>query len=649
MKKVVIGLIVLFFLSVVSCSPQYYPVVVPTTVTVTATLIPTKTTPAVTPSPQESPQSQLISTPTTSHLTSISPSDITSMSSANDRREVEVLGQTYLTGSPSKLLVDGRSGINLAGNIATLQKGFYRVKGVYYASTNTLDVTEAVKEEIDNATIEAGNALNTNLIAIAVYGLVATPPKEVANTLAPYLSLPNFPKDAVIYPYVIYGKDGFYLALSDTLIDLPAKCTFIYQGKDFSFTFSAGEVKGTLIKTPLDQINFGTDWAPGEFGGVIIADTIAPLDAEETNVNAINTNPDNFIFKRVSIKGSYLVTTATVDYSDIKAPMGQGVVADQFSDFFKDDTKARLETIDPGTRAWQLRRGEVVGTVIYPTDQILKYLDYSKPLSPSEVKQRLKPALIVDSLVDEVEQVTDISELNPVLGKPSQYWGKVVEFDGYALGINYPLKEAAKAILNADVPISVNLLAVGIADKPAIGSQLVIIGFNNDLIGEQGEGIKGRYKFRVAVTQVPEQLLNGVLGTDTAFFMLSKEELPMTWPTTTPPTQTITPPLQTTTTLPVLTHSWTVQASGKFLELKVTVNNIGSAPASGVYIYAGFDAGNNMCWNVETSPQFQLLANTSRIVTLYLDPPYKKHTRLVIQTVYGGYAVYTSYSEWYDT
>ena len=148
-----------------------------------------------------------------------------------------------------------------------------------------------------------------------------------------------------------------------------------------------------------------------------------------------------------------------------------------------------------------------------------------KPLSQSEIKGRLKPALIVDTLIDEVEEVANISELNPVLGNPTQYWDKVVEFDGYALGINYPLKQVAKAILNMDIPVNINLLAVGIADKPTAGSQLAIIGLNNDLISEQGEIITGRYKFRVAVTHVPEQLVSGVPYADTAFFLLSKEEL----------------------------------------------------------------------------------------------------------------------------
>jgi uncharacterized repeat protein (TIGR02543 family) len=93
-----------------------------------------------------------------------------------------------------------------------------------------------------------------------------------------------------------------------------------------------------------------------------------------------------------------------------------------------------------------------------------------------------------------------------------------------------PLKEIAKAMSNTDVPVNVNLLAVGIADKSAISSQLAIVGLNNDLTGKQGEVIKGRYKFRVAVTHVPEQLVSGVPYADTAFFLLSKEELPAETP-----------------------------------------------------------------------------------------------------------------------
>ena len=373
--------------------------------------------------------------------------------------------------------------------------------------------------------------LGIDLVPVSVQGLIATTPKEVASMLASYISIPHFPENIPIYPYVVYARDGFYLVLSDTLVSLPAEFKFLYEGKDYSFTFSAGAVSGTLVKTPLEGINFGPKWEPDEFGGVIIANSITSFTPLNTTVEQINAEPDKYAFQRVSVTASYLVTTATLDYSDIKAPMGQGVLAETFTDFFGQDSKKRLETIDPERRVWQLRECQVTGTVIYPTEEILKYLDYSAPLSKSEVIERLKPVLIVDTLVDDEIEVANISELNPIVGNPSRYWGKVVQFEGYALGINYPLKTLVKTVTGRDIPLNVNLLAVGIADKPAVGSQIAIIGLNNDLIGEQGEIIKGRYKFKVAVSRMPEGLVSGVPFTDTALFLLTKEELPIEIPT----------------------------------------------------------------------------------------------------------------------
>lgn len=100
--------------------------------------------------------------------------------------------------------------------------------------------------------------------------------------------------------------------------------------------------------------------------------------------------------------------------------------------------------------------------------------------------------------------------------------------------------------------------------------------------------------------------------------------------------------------VPILTHSWTVEANGDFVKLEVTVENLGSAEAQGVYVFAGFDAGNDQCWNRQTSPVFQLGVNESIIATLSLLPPYGKHTRIWVQVIYGGYAVDNSYSKWLD-
>ena len=341
---------------------------------------------------------------------------------------MELSGQTYLTGSPPRLLIDGKAGINLTGNTSVIQKGFYRLTGVYDADTNTLDVTESVEEEVRYLAIEAGRQLGIDLVPVAVEGLIATPPKEIANLLTSYLPVPNPPKDLPIYPYVVYSEDGFYLALSDTPVHLPAEVTLLYQGMDYGFTFSAGEVRGTLLKIPHDEIAFGSEWQPGEFGGVIIADSIQAAEPVSATVREISDDPASFAFKRVRIPATYLVTTATVDYSDVKVPFGVGILADSPAELLFDEEGPRLEALDPERKVWQLRNAEIIGTVLYPTEEILAYLDYSDPLTGQQVRERVKPALIVDTLVDDVVAVADISELNPLVGNPRKYWGKVVEF-----------------------------------------------------------------------------------------------------------------------------------------------------------------------------------------------------------------------------
>lgn len=481
-------------------------------------------------------------------------SAITKNPSRYNGQTVSITGQTFLTGSPPKVLLDGDSGINITGNVSSLEKGYYTLTGLYNSGDNTLNVTSSVEQDVKYTAIETAKSAGVNLNPVSVDGLVATPPKELADQLTSYLSIPYLPKDTPIYPYVVYTENGFYIALSDQNVLLLAHFSLQYSGKDYSFTACAGEVQGTLVTTPIDKIDLGSNWQPDEFNGIIIANDIAPLAPLTTTVKDINANPNNYIFKRVSINGSYVVTTATINYSDIKAPMGIGLLADSFADLYEENSKSRIETIDPNQIVWQLRQTKVTGTVIYPTEQMLKYLDYASPLSEDQAKQNLKPALIVDSLADDTVNVTNISDLNPVTGNPSKYWGKVVEFEGYALGTRISLQDVASAISGTEIPVDVTLYAVGIADQFNAGSQLAIIGLDNDL--NKGT-IEGKFKFKVAVTQIPNQLVTGVPFANTAFFLLSKEELPFTIPTTTLPTTT-TPSLpttspSTTTTLPLQT------------------------------------------------------------------------------------------------
>ncbi|MDM7998640.1 MAG: hypothetical protein QUS33_01215, partial [Dehalococcoidia bacterium] len=454
-------------------------------------------------------------------------SQIIDDASAYDGKVIEISGQTFAVTSPPKVVVDGRGGMNLTGKVADLGTGFYALKGTYEAATNTLDVSGSTAFTPDYISIESGSSLGLDLVPVSLQGLIATVPKDVADQLRSYLSFPYCPEDLPIYPYTVFNRDGLYLVLSDHYETMPTDLTYTYEGETHHFYFSAGEVKGTLVQTPLDSIDFGSKWTSSEFGGVVIAESIGASEPLSSTVAQVVNLPGDYAFKRVKIDGSYLVATATIDYADFKLPFGVGLLADTSADFFREDAP-RLKTIDPGQKVWQLRDGEVIGTVLYPTEEVLNFLDYSAPLTKSELVDAVKPILVVDTLVETVQAAT-ISE---VTSNPSQYWGKVVELEGYGLGFNLSVKAVATAIAKTEIPVDVNFLAFAASESYTPPPQLAIIGLNTQPLESPAETILGKYKFKLAVTQVPEELVTGlpVPIPDTAYFLLSKEELEITVP-----------------------------------------------------------------------------------------------------------------------
>ncbi|MFA5056269.1 MAG: hypothetical protein WC562_08930 [Dehalococcoidia bacterium] len=102
--------------------------------------------------------------------------------------------------------------------------------------------------------------------------------------------------------------------------------------------------------------------------------------------------------------------------------------------------------------------------------------------------------------------------------------------------------------------------------------------------------------------------------------------------------------------VPILSQDWSAQSSsfGK-TSLTITIENLGTAAATDVYIYAAFDAGSGMVWNAEESDLFDLGIDQSVTITMQLNTPKAEYTRLIVQIVDNGYAVDTSYSEWFDT
>jgi len=99
--------------------------------------------------------------------------------------------------------------------------------------------------------------------------------------------------------------------------------------------------------------------------------------------------------------------------------------------------------------------------------------------------------------------------------------------------------------------------------------------------------------------------------------------------------------------VPILAQKWEATTQVYNYRLAVTVENLGTATAQDVYIWAGFDAGNSTSWNSQESTTFDLAPGYSITVTMYLTPPSNQHTRLMVKIVDDGYSVDESYSGWY--
>jgi hypothetical protein len=103
--------------------------------------------------------------------------------------------------------------------------------------------------------------------------------------------------------------------------------------------------------------------------------------------------------------------------------------------------------------------------------------------------------------------------------------------------------------------------------------------------------------------------------------------------------------------IPMCVHNWTAAWNGwTKMDVTITVQNLGSAIAEDYLVSAAFDAGDGYVWSREDSELFDLNIGKSLTFTLTLDVPSNEHTRLIVYVVDNeGYAVDTSYSEWFDT
>ncbi len=467
-----------------------------------------------------------------------STSNIVQHSSDYNGKTVTVNGQVIISSNPGNYIIDGNSGIKLEGTVQGLSEGFYKLTGVYNTEKNTLTVQNSQKLEGNPASVDNAFKLPDPFVAVSVQGLAASPPAFVENKLNSYITIPGSPIEE-IHTYVIYNKDGLYLIVN--------------PHKSPQLNFSEATVVGTLIKAP-EKLKLGKDFVPADFKGIIIANEITQVNPIPVTIKEINQNPENYSFKRVMIDGIYATGSGKLGYGketvkeDLRIHLGAGLMADEF---LPEDKTKLIVSIDPVYTDWQIRRVKVIGTVIYPTKEIMQYFAQK---GMSDVKE-VKPVLMVESISEDLVSANIEDLITDLLKNNGQkYNGKVVNITGFAFGANVPVKEVAEKVASAYnqglgevvkmIPADVNVQGTAIADSPTpIMGQLPLAGLNSELI-EKTQLIAGKYNFKVVVTVIDNKPL---------LFLVYKEKLPFTVPTAIPteiPTITVPAPISTIPSLP---------------------------------------------------------------------------------------------------
>jgi len=102
--------------------------------------------------------------------------------------------------------------------------------------------------------------------------------------------------------------------------------------------------------------------------------------------------------------------------------------------------------------------------------------------------------------------------------------------------------------------------------------------------------------------------------------------------------------------IPVITHDWTGTQRGSILTLNIEIENVGTAMAEDIRVYAAFDSEGDYVWNPEESDQFDLNFGANLSIQLVLDVPSNKYTRIIVGVLDSeGHLTDVSYSEWFNT
>jgi len=258
----------------------------------------------------------------------------------------------------------------------------------------------------------------------------------------------------------------------------------------------------------------------------------------------------------------------------------------------------------------------------------------------------------IKSLTDEIEQIAQQERFGSL--KKVEFVIAFVQHLPYTVDSvttpydEYPRYPVETLVDNGGDCEDISILLASLLNSMSYEVVLVIFPETSHTEGHVGVGILGSEGISGAYFEVDGNKYFYIETTDTGW---SIGEVPDEY-------KGITAGIYTMTPIPVLTHYWEAiiterlinsQVTEYTIKLDVSVENLGSALADDVYILAGFDAGEGRIWNTVESPTFDLQVGQGVTVTLTLQAPLGKHTRVIIQIVDNAHAADQSYSEWFDT
>jgi len=258
----------------------------------------------------------------------------------------------------------------------------------------------------------------------------------------------------------------------------------------------------------------------------------------------------------------------------------------------------------------------------------------------------------IKSLTDEIEQIAQrerFSSLNKVefviafvQHLPYTVDSVTTPYDEYP---RYPIETLVD---NGGDCEDTSILLASLLDSTGYEVTLVIFPETPDTLGHVGIGILATDDMKGAYFEVEGKRYFYIETTDTRWGI---GEIPDEY-------RGVTARIYTMEPIPVLTHYWEASVKKRLIDsqiieyeitLDIRVENLGSALADDVHILAGFDAGEGKIWNPVESLAFDLSVDQSATITITLQAPLGKHTRLIIQIVDNDQAVDQSHSEWFDT